>query len=179
MGEESISHVYIGKYKDGHVVFEPLGEFEVTDMDVEAVNYDDVVAPMEYVRTITRDKTITVQAFLNLKGLRGFYKAIGMPEYLRTEYLFPKKKKRGTARRKRKIERATKKFIKFVHDKYGGDLIGTRATNVIIDDFFIPDDVIPPVEVESERTPICKFVISKDELPAFAGPFEGEEDLDE
>jgi hypothetical protein len=54
-------------------------------------------------------------------------------------------------------------------------MIGTRATNVIIDDFFIPDDVVPPIEVESNRTPICNYVISKDELPAFAGPFEGEE----
>ena len=157
MGEESTSPVYIGKYDDGKVVFEPLGEFEVTDVDVEAVNYDDVVAPMEYVRTITRDKTITVRAFLQKKGLREFYKAIGMPRYLRTEYLFPKKKKRGTARRKRRMKVYRQRFIKYINNKYGCPLRGTRATNAM-----------HPI--------IDKFIISKDELPAFAGPFEGEED---
>ena len=176
MGEESTTPVYIGKYEDGKVIFEPLGEFEVVDHDITDVYPDDLVKPMEYVRTITRDQIITVRAFLEKKGLRGFYKAIGMPAYLRTEYLFPKKKKRGTARRKRRMKVYRQRFIKFVNDKYGIGLIGTRATQVFIDEFFIPDDVIPPVEVDSKRTPICKYVISEDELPAFAGPFEGEED---
>lgn len=152
MGEESTSPVYIGKYDDGKVVFEPLGEFKVIDHDITDVYPDDMV------RTITRDQTITVKAFLQKKGLRGFYKAIGMPAYLRTEYLFPKKKKRGTARRKRRIdkevEKAKKKFIEFINDKYGSPLIGTQATRTIIDE----------------------YIISKDELPAFAGPFEGEEE---
>lgn len=176
MGEESTTPVYIGKYEDGAVRFEPLCEFKVIDHDITDVYPDDMIKPMQYVRTIMRDQTITVQGFLSLKGLRGFYKAIGMPGYLRTEYLFPKKKKRGTARRKRRMKVYKQRFIKFLNDKYGSCLIGTRATNVIIDDFFIPDDVVPPVEVESERTSICKYVISKDELPAFAGPFEGEEE---
>ena len=145
MGEESTIPVYIGKYDYGKVVFEPLVEFEVTNMNIEDTYPDDVVAPMRHIQNIMGE-SITVRAFFQKKGLRGFYKAIGMPGYLRTEYLFPKKKKRGTARRKRKIERAKKRFIKFVHDKYGDDLIGTRATQVFID-----------------------------ELPAFAGPFEGEE----
>ena len=175
MGEESTTPVYIGKYEDGAVKFEPLGEFKVIDYDITDVYPDDMIKPMQYVRTITRDKTITVRAFLQKKGLRGFYKAIGMPGYLRTEYLFPKKKKRGTARRKRKLRRYEQNFQAFIKKKYGSHLRRTRATQVIIDDFFIPDGVIPPVDVESERTPICDYVISKDELPAFAGPFEGEE----
>ena len=154
MGEESTTPVYIGKYDDGKVVFEPLGEFKVIDHDITDVYPDDMVEPMSYVRTITRDQTITVQGFLSLKGLRGFYKAIGMPAYLRTEYLFPKKKKRGTARRKRKMKVYKQRFIKFVNGKYGCNLIGTNATHIIIDE----------------------YVISKDELPAFTGPFEGEED---
>lgn len=155
MGEESTTPVYIGKYEDGRVVFEPLGEFEVTDMDmnIENVYYDDIVKPMRYIQSIMREP-ITVRAFLQKKGLRGFYKAIGMPAYLRTEYLFPKKKKRGTARRKRRMKVYKQRFIKFVHDKYGGPLIGTNATHTIIDE----------------------YIISKDELPAFAGPFEGEGD---
>ena len=154
MGEESTTPVYIGKYEDGAVKFEPLAELAVIDHDITDVYPDDMIKPMQYVRTITRDQTITVQGFLSLKGLRGFYKAIGMPAYLRTEYLFPKKKRRGTARRKRKMKVYKQCFIKFINDKYGSGLIGTRATNVIIDE----------------------FIISKDELPAFAGPFEGEEE---
>lgn len=141
MREESTGTVYIGKYEDGAVKFEPLGEFEVIDHDITDVYPDDMV------RTIKRDQTITVKALIQKKGLRWFYKAIGMPAYLRTEYLFPKKKKRGTARRKRKAKRAELRFIKFVKDKYCSSLIGTRAPNVIIDEY------------------------------AFAGPFEGEEDI--
>jgi len=155
MGEESTTPVYIGKYENGAVRFEPLGEFEVIDHDITDVYPDDMVKPMQYVRTITRDRTITVQGFLCNRGLRGFYKAIGMPAYLRTEYLFPKKKKRGTARRKRKMKVYKQRFIKFINDKYGSGLIGTNATHTIIDE----------------------FIISRDELPAFAGPFEGEEDV--
>ena len=154
MGEESTTPVYIGKYDDGKVVFEPLGEFKVIDHDITDVYPDDMVKPMQYVRTITRDQTITVQGFLSLKGLRGFYKAIGMPGYLRTEYLFPKKKRRGTARRKRKMKVYKQRFIKFINAKDGSGLIGTNTTHTIIDE----------------------YIISKDELPAFAGPFEGEEE---
>lgn len=174
MGEELTSPVYIGKYDDGKVVFEPLGEFKVIDHDITDVYPDDMVKPMEQVRTIMRDQTITVRAFLKKKGLRGFYKAIGMPAYLRTEYLFPKKKKRGTARRKRKVKVYEQRFIKFIKDKYGSPLRGTRATQGIIDDFFIPDDVVPPVDTD-QAIPESEFeFVLKDST--FAGPFEGEED---
>ena len=175
MGEESTTPVYIGKYEDGAVRFEPLGEFKVVDHDITDVYPDDMVKPLPYIRTLMKEP-ITLKLFLHKKGLRGFYKAIGMPPYLRTEYLFPKKKKRGTARRKRRMKRAKQSLINFINAKYGSSMIGTKATQVFIDDFFIPDDVVSPVEVESERTSICKYVISKDELPAFAGPFEGEEE---
>ena len=135
MGEESTTPVYIGKYEDGTVVFEPLGEFKVIDHDITDVYPDDMIKPMQYVRTITRDQTITVQGFLSLKGLRGFYKAIGMPAYLRTEYLFPKKKKRGTARRNRRMKVYKQRFIKFINDKYGCCMIGINATHIIIDEY--------------------------------------------
>lgn len=153
MGEESTSPVYIGKYDDGKIEYKPLGEFKVIDHDITDVYPDDMVKPMEQVRTIMSDHTITVRGFLQKKGLRGFYKAIGMPGYLRTEYLFPKKKKRGTARRKRRMKRYKQSLINFMNAKYGSGLIGTNATHTIID----------------------QYIISKDELPAFAGPFEGEE----
>lgn len=168
MGEESTTPVYIGKYEDGAVKFEPLTEFEVIDHDITDVYPDDMV------RTIMSDQTITVKAFLQKKGLRGFYKAIGVPAYLRTEFLFPKKKKRGTARRKRKMKVYKQRFIKFINDKYGSGLIGTRATQPIIDDFFIPDDVISPVDTD-QAIPESEFdfVVTNS---TFAGPFEGEEE---
>lgn len=173
MGEESTTPVYIGKYEDGKVVFEPLGEFEVIDHDITDVYPDDMIKPVRSIRAIMKEP-ITLRAFLRKKGLRGFYKAIGMPAYLRTEYLFPKKKKRGTARRKRRMKVYKQRFIKFVNDKYGSGLIGTRATNVIIDDFFIPDGAIPPVDVD-QAIPESEFdfVVTNS---TFAGPFEGEED---
>ena len=145
MGEESTTPVYIGKYEDGAVRFEPLGEFKVIDHDITDVYPDDMIKPLPYIRALMKEP-ITLKLFLRKKGLRGFYKAIGMPAYLRTEYLFPKKKKRGTARRKRKVKVYEQRFIKFINDKYGSGLIGTRATHVFIDEH------------------------------AFAGPFEGEED---
>lgn len=175
MGEESTSCVYIGSYEDGKVVYEPLAMNVAVSMDLGEEESVDISSPLPSIQAMMGEP-ITLSCLLCRKGLRKFYKVLGVPAYLRTEFLFPKKKRRGTARRKRKLRRSEQRFIKFVHDKYGGDLIGTRATQVIIDDFFIPDDVVPPVEVESERTPICKYVISKDELPAFAGPFEGEEE---
>lgn len=153
MGEESTTPVYIGKYEDGKVVFEPLAKLEVTNMDITDTDQsDDIIRPLSFVQAMM-GKPITLRVFLQKKGLRGFYKAIGMPAYLRTEYLFPKKKKRGTARRKRRMKRAEQSFINFIKAKYGDSKIGTQATRTIIDE----------------------YVISKDELPAFAGPFEGEE----
>ena len=174
MGEESTEAVYIGKYEDGVIKFEPLGEFEVIDHDITDVYPDDMIKPMQHVRTIMRDQTITVQGFLQKKGLRGFYKAIGMPGYLRTEHLFPKKKKRGTARRKRRMKVYRQRFINFMNAKYGSGLIGTRATQPIIDDFFIPDGAIPPVDVD-QAIPESEFdfVVTNS---TFAGPFEGEEE---
>lgn len=175
MGEESTSCVYLGSYEDGKVVYEPLAMDVAVGMDLGEEESVDISSPLPSIQAMMGEP-ITLRGLLCKKGLRKFYKVLGVPSYLRTEFLFPKKKKRGTARRKRRIKRAEQSFINFIHAKYGSGLIGTRATQVFIDDFFIPDDVIPPVEVESERTSICKFVISKDELPAFTGPFEGEED---
>ena len=154
MGEESTEAVYIGKYEDGVIKFEPLAELEVTKVDITDTSpSDDIITLVPSIQTIMK-QPITLRAFLRKKGLRGFYKAIGMPAYLRTEYLFPKKKKRGTARRKRKMKKAEQRFINFVHAKYYNH------------------------DVNATRTIIDQYIISKDELPAFAGPFEGEENPD-
>ena len=169
MGEESTTPVYIGKYDDGKVVFEQLGEFEVIDYDITDVYPDDMTKPMQYIQTIMRDQTITLQGFLSLKGLRQFYKAIGMPSYYITECLFPKKKKRGTARRERKLSRYERKFRAFIKEKYGDHLVGTRATRVFIDDFIPEPSPIPPVSRE-------EYLKKASFSAPWPGPFEGEED---
>ena len=152
MGDESTDAVYIGRYEDGAVRFEPLEELEVTKVDITDTSpSDDIITSVPSIQTIMK-QPITLRAFLRKKGLRGFYKAIGMPAYLRTEYLFPKKKKRGTARRKRRMKRAEQSFINFIRAKYCDH------------------------DVNATRTVIDQYIISKDELPAFAGPFEGEEE---
>lgn len=153
MGEESTSCVYLGSYEDGKIVYEPLAMNVAVSMDLGEEESVDISSPLPSIQAMMGEP-ITLSATLCRKGLRRFYKVFGVPAYLRTEFLFPKKKKRGTARRKRKVRRSKQRFIKFIKDKYGDTMIGTRATNVIIDE----------------------FIISKDELPAFAGPFEGEED---
>lgn len=148
MGEELMSPVYISRYDEDGKVFEPLGEFETIDIDMDIADTrpsDDIVKPLQYIQTIMKEP-ITIRAFIRRKSLRRLYKLIGMPAYLRTECLFPKKKKRGTARRKRKVKVYEQRFINFVHARYGDEMIGTQATQVFIDD-----------------------------LPVFSGPFEGEE----
>lgn len=156
MGEESTSCVYIGSYEDGKVVYEPLAMNVAVSIDSEEESFDISSfnsTPLPSIQAMMGEP-ITLSGLLCRKGLRKFYKVLGVPAYLRTELLFPKKKKRGTARRKRSIERTKKKFIEFMNDKYGCPLFRTNATRTIID----------------------QYIISKDELPAFAGPFEGEED---
>lgn len=173
MGEESKSCIYLGSYEDGKIVYEPLAMYVAVGMDLGEEESVDISSPLPSIQAMMGEP-ITLSCLLCKKGLRRFYKVLGVPTYLLTEFLFPKKKKRGTARRKRRMKRAKQRFINFVHAKYGNGLTGTRATQVIFDDFFIPDDVVPPVEVdqaipESE----FEFVIKNN---TFAGPFEGEED---
>ena len=153
MGEESTTPVYIGKYEDGKIIYEPLAMNVAISMDLGEEESVDISSPLPSIQAMMGEP-ITLSALLCRKGLRKFYKVLGVPEFLRTEFLFPKKKKRGTARRKRRMKVYKQRFIKFVNDKYGCPLIGTSTTRTILDE----------------------YVISKDELPAFSGPFEGEED---
>ncbi len=152
MGEESTSCVYIGSYENGKIVYEPLAMNVAVSMDSGEEESVDISSPLPSIQAMMGEP-ITLSGLLCRKGLRKFYKVLGVPAYLRTEFLFPKKKRRGTARRKRRMKRAEQSFINFIHAKYGDSKIGTQATRTIIDE----------------------YVISKDELPAFVGPFEGEE----
>lgn len=59
----------------------------------------------------------------------------------------------------------------------GGALYGTRATQVFIDDFFIPEpSPIPPVSRE-EYLKKASFSAPIDPVLIIPGPFEGEEDI--
>lgn len=193
MGEESTSCVYIGSYEDGKIVYEPLAMNVAVDMDLGEEESVDISSPLPSIQAMMGEP-ITLSGLLCRKGLRRFYKVLGVPAYLRTEFLFPKKKKRGTARRKRKLIRYEQKFRAFIKEKYGSGLIGTRATQPIIDDFFIPDGAIPPVDVD-QAIPESEFdfvvtnstfagpAVSREEYlekasfsSPWPGPFEGEEE---
>lgn len=150
MGEESTSCVYLGSYEDGKIVYEPLVMNVAVSMDLGEEESVDISSPLPSIQAMMGEP-ITLSALLCRKGLRRFYKVLGVPAYLRTEFLFPKKKKRGTARRKRRMKRAEQSFINFVRAKYCNH------------------------DVNATRTVIDQYIISRDELPAFAGPFEGEE----
>ena len=151
MGEESTSCVYLGSYEDGKIVYEPLAMNVAVDMDLGEEESVDISSPLPSIQAMMGEP-ITLSVLLCRKGLRRFYKVLGVPAYLRTEFLFPKKKKRGTARRKRRMKRAEQSFINFIRAKYCDH------------------------DVNATRTVIDQYIISKDELPAFVGPFEGEED---
>ena len=151
MGEESTSCVYLGSYEDGKIVYEPLAMNVAVGMDLGEEESVDISSPLPSIQAMMGEP-ITLSGLLCRKGLRRFYKVLGVPAYLRTEFLFPKKKRRGTARRKRRMKRAEQSFINFVRAKYCDH------------------------DVNATRTVIDQYIISKDELPAFAGPFEGEED---
>ena len=128
-----------------------------------------MVKPLPTIRGIMKDDSITITGLLCRKGLRRLYKALGMPGYLRTEFLFPKKKKRGTARRKRRMKRAEQSFINFIRAKYSSGLIGTRATQPITDDFFIPEPLpVPPISRE-------EYLEKASFSAPLPGPFEGED----
>lgn len=118
MGEESTTPVYIGKYEDGKIIYEPLAMNVAISMDLGEEESVDISSPLPSIQAMMGEP-ITLSALLCRKGLRKFYKVLGVPAFLRTEFLFPKKKKRGTARRNRRMKRAEKRFINFVHSKYG------------------------------------------------------------
>lgn len=146
MGEESNLGGYV-KFSDAE--WKPIAHItmdEITEPEDRFVT--------DFIRTLWREPIeCSIKVLMQRKGMRKLYKHIGCPEYFVTEWLFPKKKKRGTARRKRKLRRYEQNFRAFIKEHYGSHMTGTRATHTIID----------------------KFIISKDEFPAFAGPFEGEE----
>lgn len=151
MGEESTSCVYLGSYEDGKIMYEPLAMNVAVDIDLGEEESVDISSPLPSIQAMMGEP-ITLSGLLCRKGLRRFYKVLGVPAYLRTEFLFPKKKKRGTARRKRRMKRAEQSFINFIRAKYCNH------------------------DVNATRTVFDKYIIGKDELPAFAGPFEGEEE---
>lgn len=53
---------------------------------------------------LTDGSEITITIKIDRKNKKVLAKILMMPKYIATEWMFPKKKKRGTARRKRKAE---------------------------------------------------------------------------
>ena len=55
MGEESTEAVYIGKYEDGVIKFEPLAELEVTKVDITDTSpSDDIITLVPSIQTIMK-----------------------------------------------------------------------------------------------------------------------------
>lgn len=99
MGEKSELGCYV---KFGDAEWEPIAHISMNEI-TEAEPEDCFVT--EFIRTFGRgsvEGSITV--LLQRKNMRKLYKHIGFPEYWITEWLFPKKKKRGSARRKRRVK---------------------------------------------------------------------------
>ena len=173
MGEESTSCVYLGSYEDGKVVYEPLAMNVAVSMDLGEEESVYISSPLPSIQAMMGEP-ITLSGLLCRKGLRKFYKVLGVPTYLRTEFLFPKKKKRGTARRKRGMTVYKQRFIKFINAKYGSGMIGTRATHTIIDEFIISKDELPAF---AEPPVSREEYLEKASFSApWPGPFEGEEE---
>lgn len=162
MGEESEFGGYV---KFGDSECEPIGHITMDEITEEEPE-DHFVT--EFIRTFWREPVEgSIKVLLQRKGIRKLYKHIGFPEYWITEWLFPKKKKRGTARRLRRARKG-KGWMKSLV------FYGYKTDEPIIDEFYIPP-VDPSTAIpESEY----KFVMSNDANGyVFAGPFEGEEDI--
>ena len=65
---------------------------------------------LEVVKTITTDKGITVTVKIDKKQLKTWAKIFRLKGYRKTEFAFPRKKKRGTMRRRRAFRRWLKRF---------------------------------------------------------------------
>lgn len=77
--------------------------------------------PARYYDTVTLGEpfTATLHCVMSRKALRTFAKIMMMPKYKETEWVFPKKKKRGTKRRRRNYDGL--RIILPVHGKDNGD----------------------------------------------------------
>ena len=161
MGEESELGGYV---KFGDSEWEPIAHITTDEITEEEPKESFVT---EFIRTFWREPVEgSIKILLQRKGIRRLYKHIGFPEYFITEWLFPRKKKRGSARRLRRARKA-KGWIQRPLIFYG-----YKTEEPIIDEFYIPP-IDPSTTIpESEY----KFVMGNETNSyVFAGPFEGEE----
>ena len=152
MGEESDLGGYI---RLGAGEWEPICHITMDEITEEESEESFVT---DFIRTFWREPVEgSIKVLLKRKGIRKLYKNIGFPVYWITEWLFPKKKKRGSARRLRRA-RKTKGWTQRPLTFYG-----YKTEEPIIDEFYIPPVDPSTVIPESEYNYV------------FAGSFEGEE----
>ena len=80
---------------DGGLSFSPIGE-------VKEIFITEPTQEIEYPEISLQSETITMTLNLRRKDKKVWGRILQMPKYKTTEWLFPKKKKRGSKRRKRK-----------------------------------------------------------------------------
>lgn len=82
----------------------PFGSVKEVHIRCEDEADDEPAIPMAWEKELKFEtmKPTTITIKLSRKAKRRLNRALGLPEYKITEWCFPKKKKRGTMRRKRK-----------------------------------------------------------------------------
>ena len=82
----------------------PFGGVKEVHLQCEDEADDEPAIPMTWEKELKFEtmKPTTITIKLSRKAKRRLNRAFGLPEYKITEWCFPKKKKRGTMRRKRK-----------------------------------------------------------------------------
>lgn len=82
----------------------PFGGVKEVHIQCDDEADDEPAIPMAWGKEINFEtmKPTTITIKLSRKAKRRVNRAFGLPEYKITEWCFPKKKKRGTIRRKRK-----------------------------------------------------------------------------
>lgn len=81
---------------DGGLTLCPVGE-------VKEIFISEPTQEVEYPEISLQSETITMTINLRRKDKKVWGRILQMPKYKTTEWLFPKKKKRGSKRRKRKV----------------------------------------------------------------------------
>lgn len=81
---------------DGGLTVHPVGE-------VKEIFITEPMQEVEFPKISLQGETITMSLNLRRKDKKVFGRIFEMPKYKVTEWMFPKKKKRGSKRRKRKV----------------------------------------------------------------------------
>lgn len=89
-----------------------IGNVTETSFEIEAEDQEPVIR-------LTDGGSITATLNMTRDDRKVWAKILMLPKYKKTEFMFPKKKKRGTARRRRRLERFKGWSEHFIADKFG------------------------------------------------------------